>query len=85
MGAWRPEEDYNKLIMVQVIRKDNESIGAMLRRFSKRVQLSRAVARVRSRRFYAPLKSDYTKKKEALRRVAWEQEMIKSRKLGKAE
>ena len=57
MGAWRPEEDYNKLIMVQVIRKDNESIGAMLRRFSKRVQLSRAVARVRSRRFSAPLGS----------------------------
>lgn len=71
--------------MVQVIRKENESTGAMLRRFSKRVQLSRCVARVRSRRFYVPLKSDYTKKKEALRRVAWEKEMIKTRKLGKTE
>ena len=71
--------------MVQVIRKENESTGAMLRRFSKRVQLSRFVARVRSRRFYVPLKSDHTKKKEALRRVEWEKNMERTRKMGKTE
>ncbi|OGF74775.1 hypothetical protein A3J56_01580 [Candidatus Giovannonibacteria bacterium RIFCSPHIGHO2_02_FULL_46_20] len=71
--------------MVQVIKKENESTGAMLRRFSKRVQLSRFVSRARSRRFYVPLGSDYTKKKEALRRVAWEKDMERTRKLGKVE
>lgn len=71
--------------MVQVIRNEKESTGSLLRRFSKRVQLSGFLTRARGNRFYEKKKSDYTKKKEALRRVAWQKDMEHKRKLGKTE
>jgi len=69
--------------MVETRRNENESTGSLLRRFSKRVQLSGFLKRAKSRRFYAAGKSDYSKKKEALRRVAFEKELEQKRKLGK--
>ncbi len=71
--------------MVQVQKHENESSGSLLRRFTKRVQRSGFLLRVRGKRFYEPLKSDFKKRKEALRRIEWQKEMDKSRKLGKTE
>ncbi|MEK9175281.1 MAG: 30S ribosomal protein S21 [Patescibacteria group bacterium] len=69
--------------MVQVQKNDNESTGSLVRRFTKRVQRSGFLLRVRGKRFYEPSKSDFAKKKEALRRVTWIKETEKQRKLGK--
>ena len=71
--------------MVEVRKRDNESTGSLLRRFSKIVQRSGFLLRVRGNRYYLPLKSDFQKKKEALRRVKWQAEMDRLRKLGKIE
>ena len=54
-----------------------------MRRFSKMGQLSGFLDRARKTRYRQRAKSDFTKKKEALRRVLWEREMRKKRKLGK--
>jgi ribosomal protein S21 len=69
--------------MVQVQKNDNESSGSLIRRFTKRIQRSGFLLRARSKRFYEPTKSDYAKKKEALRRVAWIKDIEQQRKLGK--
>lgn len=69
--------------MVEVKKNDNESTGSLIRRFSRRVQRSGFLLRARGKRFYEPGKSDFTKKKEALKRVAWQKDMDKQRKLGK--
>lgn len=69
--------------MVQVQKQDNESTGSLVRRFTRRIQRSGFLLRARSKRFYEPLKSDSNKKKEALRRVAWQKDMDHQRKLGK--
>lgn len=69
--------------MVQVQRNDNESTGSLLRRFSKRVQLSGFLTRARANRFYQTKKSDHAKKQEALRRVQWQKDMERARKMGK--
>ncbi len=71
--------------MVEVRKRDNESTGSLLRRFSKMIQQSGFLLRIKGRRYYLPLKSDYQKKKEALRRVKWQGEMDRLRKLGKIE
>jgi len=71
--------------MVEVRKRDNESTGSLLRRFSKMVQQSGFLLRVKGRRYYSPQKSEYQKKREALRRVKWQQEMDRLRKLGKIE
>ncbi|KKT28733.1 hypothetical protein A3G55_03770 [Candidatus Giovannonibacteria bacterium RIFCSPLOWO2_12_FULL_44_25] len=69
--------------MVEVRKRENESAGSLLRRFSKILQQSGFLARAREVRYHTPLKSDYQKKREALRRVRWEKEMQRLRKLGK--
>ena len=69
--------------MVQVQKNDNESTGSLIRRFTRRVQRSGFLLRARSKRFYVPGKSDFAKKKDALKRVEWQKDMDKQRKLGK--
>ena len=69
--------------MVEVRKRDNESTGSMLRRFNKMLQQSGFLVRARGGRYRVSPKSDYQRKKEALRRVAWQKEMNKMRKLGK--
>jgi len=71
--------------MVEIRKKENESTGSLLRRFSKAMQLSGFLARARGTRYATRHKSDYTQKKEALRRIRWEKDMQKLRKLGKIE
>lgn len=69
--------------MVEVRKRENESSGNMLRRFSKIVQQSGFLLRARGQRYYVPPKSAYQKKREALKRLLWEKEMQKLRKMGK--
>ncbi len=69
--------------MVEVRKRENESAGSLLRRFNKMLQQSGYLIRARGGRYHASLPSDYQKKKEALRRLAWQKDMEKQRKLGK--
>lgn len=69
--------------MVQITKKENESTGSLLRRFTRAMKLSSFLTRARGRRYYEPAKSEFQKKKEALKRVEWQKEMDKQRKLGK--
>ena len=69
--------------MVEVRKRDNESGGSLLRRFNKILQQSGFLIRARSNRYHVYKKSDFQKKKEALRRLDWQKEMEMKRKLGK--
>ena len=69
--------------MVEVRRRDKETIGALLRRFTRRVQQSGVLINARKQRFY---KSPSTKREiheKALRRVEMLKERRKLEKLGK--
>lgn len=68
---------------MEVRKRENESAGSMLRRFSKMGQASGFLAHTRETRYRRRAKSAATKKKEALRRMKWEREMQKKRKFGK--
>ncbi|MBI2023380.1 hypothetical protein HYT01_02330 [Candidatus Giovannonibacteria bacterium] len=69
--------------MVEVRRKEHESAGSMLRRFTRRVQLSGFLTRVRGAQYRERVQSDFKKKKSALYRIARQKETARLRKLGK--
>ncbi|HEY4521772.1 MAG TPA: 30S ribosomal protein S21 [Candidatus Paceibacterota bacterium] len=69
--------------MVKITKKENESTGSLLRRFSRAVKLSTVLTRARGRRYYEPPKSEFQKKRDALRRIKLFKELDKQRKLGK--
>ncbi|MCK5490939.1 MAG: 30S ribosomal protein S21 [Candidatus Pacebacteria bacterium] len=71
--------------MIEVKKKDNESIGSLLRRFSKKVQQSGLLIQARSSRFRERTPSRTERRKGALRRNEIVCEKEKLRKLGKLE
>ncbi|MCK4591918.1 MAG: 30S ribosomal protein S21 [Candidatus Pacebacteria bacterium] len=71
--------------MIEVKKKDNESIGSLLRRFSKKVQQSGLLLQARSSRFKDKNLSRTERRKSALRRKEITSEKEKLRKLGKLE
>ncbi|MCK5084404.1 MAG: 30S ribosomal protein S21 [Candidatus Pacebacteria bacterium] len=71
--------------MIEVKKKDNESIGSLLRRFSKKVQQSGLLLQARSSRFKDKNLSRTERRKSALRRNEITGEKEKLRKLGKLE
>jgi len=71
--------------MIEVKRKDNESIGSLLRRFYKKVQQSGLLLQVRNSMFVEKGKSKTERRKSALRRIRVRSEKDKLRKLGKLE
>jgi len=71
--------------MIEVKRKDNESIGSLLRRFSKKIQQSGLLLQARSSRFVEKEKSRTERRKSALRRNEIVFQKEKDRKLGKLE
>ncbi len=71
--------------MIEVRRKENESIGSLLRRFSKKVQQSGLLLQVRNSMFREKRKSKTERRKSALRRIKIRSEREKLRKLGKLE
>jgi ribosomal protein S21 len=71
--------------MIEVKKKDNESVGSLLRRFSRKVQQSGLLLQARSSRFQEREKSRTERRKSALRRNELTAQKEKDRKLGKLE
>lgn len=69
--------------MVQVRKREGETAGAMLRRFTRRVQRSGALLQVRKSRFYKYPSTKREMRARALRRLKVQKERIKLAKLGK--
>jgi len=69
--------------MIQVKRKEKETTGSLLRRFSQRIQQSGILLRAREIRFYKNLKSKRQKRVDALRRERVKREIERLKKLGK--
>ncbi|MDP3771998.1 MAG: 30S ribosomal protein S21 [bacterium] len=69
--------------MVEVRRREHETIGAMLRRFTRRVQQSGVLMQVRKKRFYKSAPTRRAIRAGALRRTEVTRERIKLQKLGK--
>lgn len=71
--------------MIEVKKKDNESVGSLLRRFSRKVQQSGLLLQARSSRFQEKQKSRTERRKSALRRNQIVAQKERDRKLGKLE
>ncbi|MEK7630660.1 MAG: hypothetical protein AAB417_01345 [Patescibacteria group bacterium] len=69
--------------MVTVLKREKETTGSLLRRFSKKVQQSKILLKARSLNVRSRPKSKTKKKKDALRRVTKRKEYDRLRKLGK--
>ena len=69
--------------MVEVRRKERETFGAMLRRFTRRVQMSGVLKEARRTRFYAKPPTRVKKKESALRRIQTRKARAQLEKLGK--
>jgi ribosomal protein S21 len=68
--------------MVEVKRKPRESVSGMLRRFSRKVQLSGILLQARKSRFQKRKRSRNLRKKDALYRERAKKEREKMEKLG---
>lgn len=69
--------------MVEVKRRERETTGAMLRRFTRRVQQSGVLLNARKKRFYKAKPTKHTVRESALRRLVIQKERRKLEKLGK--
>lgn len=69
--------------MVEVRRKENETTGAMLRRFTRKVQLSGVLIRARKTRFYQSKLTKRAVRERALMRIKKGKERARLEKLGK--
>lgn len=69
--------------MVEVRRRENETTGAMLRRFTRRVQQSGILIRARKGKFYESKPTKRAVRERALRRIKVTKEKTRLEKLGK--
>ena len=69
--------------MVEVRRKEGETTGAMLRRFTRKVQLSGVLIRARKTRFYVSKPTKRAMRESALMRIKKGKERARLEKLGK--
>ena len=69
--------------MVEVKRRERETTGAMLRRFTRRVQQSGVLLNARKKRFYKGTPTKKVVRDSALRRIGIKKERAKLEKLGK--
>ncbi len=67
---------------VRVKKKPKESVNAMLRRFSRKVQLSGILIEARKSRFQQKSKSKNLRKQEALYRIRAQKERERKKKMG---
>jgi len=74
---------FTMAINVEVARNNNENNASILRRFSRKVQGSGVLPRVRSIRTRVRKESRYTKKKHALKLIRRREEIAHLIKLGK--
>lgn len=68
---------------VEVVNNGKENALSLLRRFTKKVQRSGVLPKVRSNRYSTRALSEYVKKKKTLKRIARTEEMAKLIKLGR--
>ena len=71
--------------MVQAKKREKESVGSLIRRFTRRVQQSGLLVQARQSRFYIKSKSKRQMKESALYRQKITAEKERLRKLGKLE
>ncbi|MBI4426805.1 MAG: 30S ribosomal protein S21 [Candidatus Kerfeldbacteria bacterium] len=71
--------------VVEVRRKEGESVESLLRRFTKRVQQSGVLLRAKRARFYEPPKTKREVREDAIRRREIRQRKEYLRKIGKLE
>jgi len=71
--------------MIEVKRKEKESTGSLLRRFSKKIQQSGLLLQARGSRFREKIKSRPERRKNALKRNEIVAEKEYQRKIGKLE
>ena len=69
--------------MVEVKRRERETTGAMLRRFTRRVQQSGVLLNARKKRFYKGKQTKRVVHESALRRLEMKKARAKLEKLGK--
>ncbi len=70
---------------LNVKKKQRESVGAFLRRFSRVVQQSRVLLTARGVQYRSRPKTKRIRRGEALKRLSWRAEQERLRKLGKIE
>jgi ribosomal protein S21 len=70
-------------VNVKITKKNNENSVSVLKRFSRRVQESGVIQKVKSKRYAERLPSDYTKKKNKLKSLKKKAEFQSLFKLGK--
>jgi hypothetical protein len=70
-------------VNAEVVRTGNESNVNLVRRFTKRVQGSGVLPRVRSIRYSSRKQSEYVKKKHALKSLRRREEVAELVKMGK--
>lgn len=71
--------------MIEIKKSENESTINLIRRFTKKVQGSGILKRVRQRQFRNRPKSELRKKEEAIKKAKTKKRMDYLRKLGKIE
>lgn len=71
--------------LVEVRRKEGESVESLLRRFTKRVQQSGVLIRAKKARFYEPTKTKREVREDAIRRKGIRERKEYLRKIGKLE
>jgi ribosomal protein S21 len=69
--------------MIEVKKKDKETSESLIRRFSRRMQQSGVLMRVRKSRFRKEEKSRMKKRAEALYKIKIRKEITRLKKLGK--
>jgi len=70
-------------VNVQVTKNTRENAMTMIRRFTKRVQQSGVLPRIRGRRYFKRNKSTFVQKKDALRSIGKTENYETLSKLGK--
>lgn len=70
-------------VNVEVERNSNENNVSVIKRFTRRVQGSGVLMRVRKNRFAERNKSEYVKKKQALKKLARQTKITELIKMGK--
>lgn len=72
-------------VNVQVEKNTNESSANVIRRFTKRVQHSGIVRRMRDNRYYERTKSENVRREARLKKIAKKEAYERDYKLGKIE
>ncbi len=71
------------MINVEVQRHGNENVGGLMRRFSRKMQSSGVIRRVRGLRYHKRNTSNAKQKKEALIRIERTEKFLKMHKEGR--